>query len=400
MILPVALAALLGGLLLLVLGRPRRSAPVTPRVDHDRQIFEHASRLESDNRHLRHLLAQLPELIKQLTGDPDKRCVAPLVMNFIDYLFDPHRMMILYYSERKRGLVLTRRKGFGADVELGTVLPVGRGRIGWVAEHQISMNAADFRVKRIAADQERHTIREFERELELCVPMVHDQTLWGVIAISGPGRRPPNDKQMLRMVADLASIALSTAALLRKAELNANSDALTGLFNKGYLLGQLDVEADKARRAGEPLSVFFFDFDHFKNYNDRNGHQAGDEALRRCGQLLSGSLRDDDIPARYGGEEFVVVLPATTKLGAYEAGEKIRSMIEEHEFPHGDSQPEGRVTISGGVATLPDDGSTVQDLLEVADRALYRAKREGRNRVLMGEPATELHPSRDPAGVV
>ncbi|MDH3283712.1 MAG: sensor domain-containing diguanylate cyclase, partial [Acidobacteriota bacterium] len=243
----------------------------------------------------------------------------------------------------------------------------------------------DFLSRRVAPYVNSEAIKRFERRMDLCVPMVHDGRLKGVIAVAELGRRPPNEKSMLRMVADLGSIALNTAALLRAAELAANSDALTRLFNKRFLLRHLEEEIAKARRTGEPLSVFFFDIDHFKNYNDVNGHQAGDDALKITGRLVTDMLREDDIPARYGGEEFVIVLPNTTKLGAYEAGEKIRQAVESYAYAHGRSQPNGRVTISGGVASFAEDGGTVEELLEAADAALYAAKRSGRNRVLMYE---------------
>ncbi len=363
----------------------RRATHLRSQDDVDRHLFEVASRLETDNRHLQQLLTRLPDFIKQLNGDLDKRNIAPLLMNFVDYLFEPRQMMILYPSEKGNALVLARKKGLAREIDLGYLVTIGSGRIGWVAEYQMSMTSADFQSRRVLPSASGEAMRSFERRMDLCVPMVHDGKLKGVIAVAELGRRPPNEKRMLRMVADLGSIALNTAALLRAAELAANSDAMTKLFNKRFLLKQLGLEIAKARESGEPLSILFFDIDHFKNYNDVNGHQSGDQALKITGRLLTEVLREDDIPARYGGEEFVVLLPNTTKLGAFEAGEKIRAAVESFDFPHGRSQPGGRVTISGGVATYGDDGRTVEELLDAADAALYAAKRAGRNRVLLYE---------------
>jgi diguanylate cyclase (GGDEF)-like protein len=124
-----------------------------------------------------------------------------------------------------------------------------------------------------------------------------------------------------------------------------------------------------------------FDIDHFKKYNDRNGHQAGDEALKATGQLLNDRRRESDTAARYGGEEFIVILPDTPKEGAYLFGESFRKIIESYPYQHGEGQPLGKVSISGGVSTFPEDGSAGNALIEAADACLYRSKEAGRNAV-------------------
>jgi diguanylate cyclase (GGDEF)-like protein len=129
-----------------------------------------------------------------------------------------------------------------------------------------------------------------------------------------------------------------------------------------------------------------FDIDHFKTYNDTNGHVAGDEALKITGRIVDETIRQDDVAARYGGEEFVIMLPNTDKQGAFIAAEKIRKAIESFQYPHEESQPGGRLTISGGVATFPYDARSTQDLIRCADQGLYKGKREGRNRIGVYEP--------------
>jgi diguanylate cyclase (GGDEF)-like protein len=128
------------------------------------------------------------------------------------------------------------------------------------------------------------------------------------------------------------------------------------------------------------------DIDDFKNYNDQNGHEAGNGVLAKMAQLIAESLRRSDIPARYGGEEFALVLPFTPKLEAGQVAERVRTKIEGHSFPNLESQPEGKLTISLGIATYPADCDDASSLVRKADRAMYVAKSKGKNSVyLYGE---------------
>jgi diguanylate cyclase (GGDEF)-like protein len=138
---------------------------------------------------------------------------------------------------------------------------------------------------------------------------------------------------------------------------------------------------NRAVRAARPLSVFIFDIDHFKNYNDTNGHPAGDELLRSLAGILRQSLRPSDACCRYGGEEFVVAMPEVDAVEALAIAERLRVRIADHVFPHEQKQPAGDVTISGGIAAFPHDGTSVQELIHHADIALYESKRAGRNRL-------------------
>ena len=169
----------------------------------------------------------------------------------------------------------------------------------------------------------------------------------------------------------------------RKLEQQASTDALTGLWNRHYFQQFADRESARAKRYQVPLSAIMIDVDHFKHYNDTNGHQQGDEVLRRVALLLKNNLREVDAVARYGGEEFVVILPDTGLIGAMKAAGKLRRAIEQHAFPYGDQQPLGRVTASFGVSSLalkePEEG--VDQAVGRADASLYASKEFGRNRV-------------------
>ncbi len=159
----------------------------------------------------------------------------------------------------------------------------------------------------------------------------------------------------------------------------AITDGLTGLYNHRHFHERLALEAERSALSGLPLALFMIDVDHFKRYNDENGHPAGDEVLRQLARLLSDGRRVNDFVARYGGEEFAVVLVDTPKLAAYQLAEKLRERVAGHEFPG----VGGRLTISIGVAAIPDDADASEVLVRAADAALYKAKAAGRNQAMM-----------------
>ena len=159
----------------------------------------------------------------------------------------------------------------------------------------------------------------------------------------------------------------------------ANRDGLTGLYNHRYFQEALARETALCVRHGRDLSLIFGDVDHFKKFNDTHGHQAGDTALCKIAEILQKCVRISDIVARYGGEEFVVLLPDTPKEDARVVAERIRAAIESYPFPGGETQPGGKLTISLGLSSFPEDGREPAALIKGADAALYAAKRDGRN---------------------
>ena len=162
----------------------------------------------------------------------------------------------------------------------------------------------------------------------------------------------------------------------------ATRDALTGLFNRRYFFEALELELSRCRRHGRAFSLLFLDLDHFKHYNDAKGHPAGDGLLSGLAEVITKTSRNTTIAARYGGEEFILLVPETPKDGAHIFAERLRKSVEEHPFSGRESQPLGRVTLSIGVCTFPEDGSDCETLIARADEAMYKAKANGRNRVV------------------
>ncbi len=174
---------------------------------------------------------------------------------------------------------------------------------------------------------------------------------------------------------------LERTALRRRLAQQALTDPLTGLPNRRHFEDALRMELARVDRHGGGCGVVMLDVDFFKNYNDRNGHVAGDEALREIGRVLRRHLRAHDQAARVGGEEFAFIMPDTNKQEALRVLERLRAIVAGHPFPGSETQPGGRLTVSVGVACCPEDSSDYEGLLRSADAALYAAKNRGRNRV-------------------
>jgi diguanylate cyclase (GGDEF)-like protein len=179
----------------------------------------------------------------------------------------------------------------------------------------------------------------------------------------------------------------SLSRMVTQSQHRAITDRLTSLYNYGFFIERLDIELDRAVQMKDAVSVVLFDIDHFKAYNDTHGHPAGNVVLVQVSDLLRRTARRGDIVARFGGEEFVMLLYGASRKEAQQVAEAARARVESTDFAGGETQPLGRVTISGGVACFPGDARGATDLLKVADVGLYKAKAEGRNRVDAGHAA-------------
>jgi len=203
----------------------------------------------------------------------------------------------------------------------------------------------------------------------------------GILLISDKRNRfNEKDSKVVSLIADVTDTALEKAALYEKEKMRAVMDGLTGVYNHRFFQEFLQKQMEKAEREGEVFSLLMIDIDHFKKFNDRYGHQTGDLVLKEVAMVIRDGLRASDIVARYGGEEFAVVLPNVDRDDAMVVAEKIRKQIEEHNIVQEYGKEVLHVTVSIGVATLTF-GMTRDQLISEADRALYRAKGEGRNRV-------------------
>jgi diguanylate cyclase (GGDEF)-like protein/PAS domain S-box-containing protein len=230
----------------------------------------------------------------------------------------------------------------------------------------------------------------------LCVPMMVQGGAPGVLHVRlSPPRTPGRTAEELKTqaesrlqlavsVSEHLGLSLANLKLRETLRHQAIRDPLTGLFNRRYLEETLDRELLRARRENAPVGVIMMDLDHFKQFNDSFGHGGGDTLLRELGQLIQRRIREEDVPCRWGGEEFLLIMPGASMDIVRARAEDIRQDVKQLMVVDR-GKPLGPVTISLGAATFPEHGATGEEIIRAADTALYRAKHEGRDRVVAAD---------------
>jgi diguanylate cyclase (GGDEF)-like protein len=219
----------------------------------------------------------------------------------------------------------------------------------------------------------------------LLVPLHGAEKEEGLLWVPEQGRpTTPSDLEHAQLIAAHAELALANAERYHQAKERAFIDDVTEVYNARYLLQATEREIHRAARSGKELSVLFLDLDRFKRVNDQYGHLVGSNVLRRLSEVLLDCVRQVDTLARYGGDEFTILLVDTPLRGGVQVAERIRRTVAETLFEGTGGAPI-RLTISIGVATFPDHARDREGLLDVADKAMYRAKSKGRNCVCSAE---------------
>jgi diguanylate cyclase (GGDEF)-like protein/PAS domain S-box-containing protein len=224
----------------------------------------------------------------------------------------------------------------------------------------------------------------------LCVPLMAQGEALGILNLQrlraenaadvAPGFSGEEERRLAVVFAEQVGLALGNLKLRESLRNQSICDSLTGLFNRRYMEESLEREFSRAVRKKSSVGILMVDIDHFKRFNDTFGHQAGDALLRGLGDLLKRSTRGQDIACRFGGEEFALVLTEANLNGAMQRAEILRQQVKELSVEYG-GQLLSSISVSIGVAIYPEHGSSMVDVLRAADQALYRAKREGRDRV-------------------
>jgi diguanylate cyclase (GGDEF)-like protein len=347
--------------------------------------------LKADNRDLKNRVSRLSNtngllapLIKELTSNLERRRMGPIVVKFIERLFNPRQAMVFFLNDEKTHLILAAQEGV-SGVHEGFSLEIGQGFAGVVAKKGVMVTREDLRHESTVTQESVRTCDPKSFRIDVATPIVNRGEILGVtcMGMGGPGDVITNDvRALFSMVADMTALALTNYIQYRRIEELANSDPMTRIYNKGYFIEVAERELGQARLDDIPMSMLMLDVDNFKNYNDTNGHLAGDRLLKALAELLKGAIRERDVVARFGGEEFIVLLHGVDVDEAYEAAERIRRQIQDYPFPHGETQPLGYLSASIGVASTPRHAIGMENTIQAADEALYVAKKEGRNRVV------------------
>jgi len=335
--------------------------------------------LERRNRELEVLI----EIGKALTSTIELENVLTLIMDQVGRLLKTQSWSLLLRDEETGDLTFEIAVSPAAEKLKGMRVDSGKGVVGWVSEHGEALVIPDVSRDERFSDQF-DKASSFITQSVLCVPVRSKDHVLGVIElVNGPNEKifKDADLQILLTIADYAAIAIENARNFMRISELVITDDLTGLYNGRYLHTLIEEEIERVRRFGGKLSLIFIDLDFFKKINDTCGHLVGSRTLAEIGKLIKDNVRKICKSARYGGDEFVVVLPNTGKSGAMTLATKLCEIFRAYDFRDDQDIP-FKMTASFGIATFPDDADSKDDLIRLADQAMYRVKESTRDAVL------------------
>jgi len=346
-----------------------------------RKIFEINTSLEKRLNELSLLIELSSALNSSLELDDILESFVGILQKKMNYL----GLVVLLWDENEKVLKVKRSFGYDDGESINNMtFKLGEGISGRVAEGGEVILVND------TTNDPRFLHYKGKKIIDgsfLSIPMKFKGEIIGVLNFSRPQTFmfKEDEVELLKAVSNQAAIAIKNAELYQKTLELSITDGLTGLYNRRYFFKRFAEVVENAQRYNTVFSILMIDIDHFKLFNDTYGHKAGDEILKRVAYIFSSRIRKVDIVARYGGEEFVVLFPRMKKKEAIDMGEKLRKNVELSKFVF-EGKPLGqKITISIGVASYPDDSRDAKEIVEIADRALYEAKRRGRNQTALFE---------------
>jgi len=348
-------------------------------------------RKERERSEQRELSVRMMKFADSLVRSESKEELCKTILHSATDLTGACQGSIMLISTDGRHLQVVQAKGNRSESVHHLDLPVGTGIAGSVAQRATALLVRDVeRDPRTA----RHNRPRFKSKSLISIPFLLNDEVLGVLNLSDKGDLTQFSEADLKLLTTFSAFASLAIERIQAREENCRleqlscTDPLTGSYNRRFLNARLEEEVNRSQRQELEFTLLFIDMDHFKGYNDRFGHLAGDEALVKTTLIVKSNLREMDILARFGGEEFCVLLPGTSKRRGQLVAERIRLGVERERFQGAEGPGPGRLTVSLGVATYPEDGSTVTSLLNASDAALYQAKASGRNRITAAKPVS------------
>jgi diguanylate cyclase (GGDEF)-like protein len=340
------------------------------------RLEEEIRNSEKLNRLLRNVqeIRLLYEIVQSLNSSAEPEKVFQSILNSIKK-FVTYTNATLFIVDRETGkLVEIAHSGETVDLISNFDFELGNGFSAWVAKNGKPILLPRIHSRSKSSDS---SIRSF-----LSVPLIYHRKIKGIINLSHSCENAFSLEHLRILTLIGTQLARTIESVISSHDMHYRAiyDELTGAYNRWYYQARLKEEMYRARRYHHPLSVIMLDIDHFKKFNDTYGHLAGDYVLRHIACFLKESLRECDIVGRYGGEEFLLILSETDEKKAYLIAERLRKGIEAWDGDSLDFE-DGGITASFGIALLEDEDGSCDDLVNKADRAMYRAKRQGRNRI-------------------
>lgn len=319
------------------------------------------------------------DVARALTSSLDRDAILRAIMQQMEQFFKPETWSLLLVDEAHNDLYYAVAVGRSEDDLRDVRVPIGDGLAGWVAEHGESLIVPEvsrdprFKERFASPGEKEEGASPLSVRSAICMPLRSRQKTLGVIQLFNCRLDTLTDYTIsfLHVLCDYAAIAIDNARAVERIQELTITDDCTGLFNVRHLYKLLESRVDAVQNDASPFSLIFVDLDHFKHVNDVHGHLVGSHLLREVGQTLRASLRKQDLVFRYGGDEFVALLPETNKHGAQYVAERLWKSLRERRFG---SVLDLEVRASFGVASWPEDGSSVHEIIRAADEMMYLVK--------------------------
>lgn len=340
-------------------------------------------RLRGELEHRSHLAESLQRFLERISSRDPARTYGAILTHSRE-LLRAERASLWVFDETSNEISLKAAAGFAtSEVEVSPTR-LGEGISGRVLESEKPLVVEDIEKAGLTPAPAE---RKYRTKSFISYPITMSGRKLGVLNVAdkvGGEKFDDVDLSLLEIIGPQIAVALERAEWQERAtqfQLMSITDPLTGLLNRRYLEERLTEELNRSQRYNYSMSCLMIDIDDFKDYNDQNGHQAGDVALKITAHALKATLRSADVACRYGGEEFCILLPQTTLSEAGVIAERMRQRVAETDYPHGKSQPLGTLSVSIGISTFAKHIDTAESVIAAADRALYSAKHLGKNRI-------------------